>query len=33
MEEELEVWDEVAATRCGILDTESAEIQEKEEND
>ena len=33
MEEELEVWDEVAATQAAVelLDTESAEIQEKEE--
>ena len=33
MEEELEVWDEVAATQAAVelLDTESAEIQEREE--
>ena len=32
-EEELEVWDEVAATQAAVelLDTESAEIQEREE--
>ena len=33
MEEELEVWDEVAATQAAVelLDTESAEIQQREE--
>ena len=34
MEEELEVWDEVAATQAAVelLDTESAEIQQEKKN-